>query len=149
MRLWMTPPESPESGQTISQSYGPSRPMALALATGAVLAAGAAALTSAATGRLLLIIAAIVLAAVAGTDLAFAPRLRASGGGLRIVSPTLRVTLRWDEVDSITVDERSRHGLASRTLEIESGERLIVLSGRSLGRDPRDVYAELTRLRAG
>jgi Bacterial PH domain len=144
----MTPPESAESAHTSSQSYGPSRPMALALATGAVVAAGAAIATSAATGRLLLIIAAVVLAAVAGTDLVFAPRLRASERGLRISSPTLRVTLGWDEVDSITVDERSRHGLANRTLEIESGERLIVLSGRSLGRDPRDVYAELVRLRA-
>jgi hypothetical protein len=145
----MTPPESPESGQASSHTYGPSRPMALTLGVAAVLAAGAAAVTSAATGRLLLVIAAIVLAAVAGTDLVFAPRLSASGHGLRIISPTLRVSLGWDEVDSITVDERSRHGLANRTLEIESGERLIVLSRRSLGRDPRDVYAELVQLRAG
>ena len=145
----MTAGESPESDALRNRSYGPSRPMALAAATAAVLAAAAAVVTSAATGRLLLIIAAIVLAGVAGTDLVFTPRLRASGRGLRILSPTLRVSLGWDEVDSIKVDERSRHGLANRTLEIESGERLIVLSGRSLGRDPRDVYAELVRLRAG
>ena len=114
-----------------------------------MIAALAAVATNAITGRLILIGAAIILAAVAGTDLFFVPRLSATERELQVISPTMRVTLGWGEIDAIRVDERSRRGLATRTLEIESGERLIVLSKRSLGRDPREVHTELARLRAG
>jgi hypothetical protein len=128
--------------------YSPSRRIAIALLVVAVLAAIEAIVATAATGRLVLGCAAVVLAAIAVTDLVFTPRLRASDTGIAVFTPSVRARLRWSEIDILRVDERSHRGLATRALEIEADERLIVLSRRSLGRDPRDVYAELAELRA-
>jgi hypothetical protein len=126
--------------------YGPSRAIAGVVALAGAGAAVEADLAGAATGRLLLSCAAGVLVVVAGIDLVFAPRLTATVTGIAVFTPTQRIRLRWSEIDEFKVDEHSHRGLASRTLEIESDGRLIVLSKRSLGRDPRDVYAELLEL---
>jgi hypothetical protein len=127
--------------------YGPSRRLAIAFAVLAGAAAIAALLADAATGRLLLSCAAVVLAAVAAIDIVFSPRLTATAAGLAVFAPTQRTRLRWDEVDELRVDEHSHRGLAARTLEIESGDLLVVLSRRSLGCDPRDALAQLIQLR--
>jgi apolipoprotein N-acyltransferase len=140
MRLWMTSADAP------IYRYRPAGWMAGALLAVAVIAAVEAYLTDAATGRLLLVVAAVVLAAIAAVDLIFSPRLTATPAGIAVFTPTVRTRLRWDEVDVLRVDEHTHRGIAARTLEIESGERLIVLSKRSLGRDPRDVLTELDGL---
>lgn len=127
--------------------YGPSRRIAIAAAILAGAAAVEALLADAATGRLLLTVTAIVLAAIATVDTVFSPRLTATAAGVAVFAPSQRARLRWDEIDSIRVDEHTHRGLAARTLEIESGDLLIVLSRRSLGRDPREALAELTGLR--
>ncbi len=127
--------------------YGPSRAIAGIVALVAAAAAVEAYLAGVATGRLLLSCAAGVLIVLAGIDLVFTPRLTATITGIAIFTPTQRVRLRWSEIEELKVDEHSHRGLASRALEIESDGRLIVLSKRSLGRDPRDVLAELTELR--
>jgi hypothetical protein len=142
MRLWM------KSGDAPIYRYRPAGWMAGAAIAVAVVTAGAAYLAGAATGRLLLSIAAFVLAVLAAVDLIFSPRLTATAAGIAVFTPTVRTRLRWDEVDAIRVDEHTHRGLAARALEIESGELLIVLSQRSLGRDPRDVIAELDELHA-
>jgi hypothetical protein len=90
-------------------------------------------------GRVLAGIAAALLGGYALTDIAFWPRLVASGSGLTIRTPTVRTTLPWTEVDVVRIDERSRLGLMSRTLEIEAGALLVVFSRRALGDDPRTV----------
>jgi hypothetical protein len=123
--------------------------MAVALALVAAAAAIEAYFVGPATGRLLLTCAAVVLGAIASVDLVFSPRLTATSTGLAVFAPNQRLRLRWAEIDSVRVDERSHRGLATRALEIESGDLLIVLSKRSLGRDPRDVATELGRLRLG
>ena len=127
--------------------YGPSRPVAAFVALIATAAAVEAYLAGAATGRLLLSATAAVLVVIAGIDLVFTPRLTATAAGIAVFTPGQRIRLRWDEIDELRVDEHSHRGLANRALEIESDGRLIVLSKRSLGRDPRDVYAELVQLR--
>jgi apolipoprotein N-acyltransferase len=140
MRLWMTSAEAPIF------RYRPAAWLAGTFIAVAVVAAVEAYLADAATGRLLLVTAAFVLAAIGALDLIFSPRLTATPAGIAIFTPTVRTRLRWDEVDSIRVDEHAHRGIAARTLEIESGERLIVLSKRSLGRDPREVLTELDGL---
>jgi hypothetical protein len=140
MKLWMT------SAERRIRRYGPSRPIAVLVALVAAAAVVEAYLSDAATGRLLFTATAAVLVVVAGIDLVFTPRLTATAAGIAVFTPTLRIRLRWNEIDEIRVDEHSHRGLANRALEIESDGRLIVFSKRSLGRDPRDVLAELVEL---
>jgi len=127
------------SGRAPICRFAPSRPLGLTAAAAALLAVAVAVATSDDSGRLLAGIAAVVLVSVAGNDLIFAPRLEASADGMAIRSPTVWRTLPWTEIDSIRVDERSRLGLASRTLEIDAGDVLVVLSRHALGADPREV----------
>ena len=94
-------------------------------------------------GRLLAGVAAAVLAGYAVTDVVFWPRLTASGDGLRVRTPAARAHLAWSQIDAIRVDERYRLGLRSRTLEVDAGDLLVVLSGRALGDDPRTVLGLL------
>jgi Bacterial PH domain len=122
--------------------FGPDRRLTALCAVLAAVAVAVAVLSGDAAGRILAGIAAALLAGYAVTDLAFWPRLVASGSGLTIRTPTTRATLPWAEVDTIRVDERSHLGLMSRTLEIDAGALLVVFSRRTLGDDPGTV-AEL------
>lgn len=119
--------------------FGPDRRLAVLSALLTAIACTIAALSHDPAGRLLAILAAVVLAGYAVTDLVFWPRLTASAEGLRIHTPFSRARLSWAEVDEIRVDERTRLGLVSRTLEIDAGPLLVVLSKRALGADPREV----------
>jgi hypothetical protein len=98
-------------------------------------------------GRLLGGIAGAGLLILAGTDLAWRPRLAANGGGVAVRTPGRTARLPWTQITGVRVDERQRLGLTSRTLEIDAGDDLIVLGRRSLGTDPRDVAAVLDALR--
>jgi hypothetical protein len=127
--------------------FGPSRPIAGLIFAAALLTAGAAIFSDDRGGRLFLGCVAVALVAIAATDLMFWPRLSAGPTGLAVFAPSVRARLTWAEIDTVRVDERSHLGLASRALEIEAGPRLIVLSRWGLGRDPREVLAELQELR--
>lgn len=127
--------------RTPSCRFGPDRRLTLLCGVLAVIAAVFVALSGDGAGRVLAGVAAVLLAGYAVTDLAFWPRLVATGSGLQVRTPTTRVTLPWSDV-SIRVDERSHLGLQSRTLEIDAGSVLVVLSRRSLGAEPGEV-AEL------
>jgi Bacterial PH domain len=124
--------------------FGPDRRLTALSAVLAVAAIGFVLLSGDAAGRLLAAAAAVLLAAYAVTDIVFWPRLVATAEGLQIRTPAVRVSLPWPEVDAVRVDERSHLGLMSRTLEIEGGGHLVVLSRRSLGADPREVAALLS-----
>jgi hypothetical protein len=126
-----------------SLSFGPTRWLSLAIAAVAASAAIAAVITDDRAGRLLLAVAATVLALIAASDFVFSPRLVADSAGLTIRTPSQRTRLAWAEIDVIRVDTRTHLGLASAALEIDSGELLVVLSKRSLGRDPGAVYDEI------
>jgi hypothetical protein len=115
----------------------------------AVLAAGLAATSDDAPGRLLLGLLALWLAGLVAADLLLRPRLRADANGLEIRTLAVRRQLPWSAVRRLTVDARSRYGLASRTLEVDAGDTLVVLSRRSLGTDPRDVAAAIAEIRTG
>ncbi len=122
--------------------FVPDRRFTAGAAVGTVVAAIAAAVTGDAAGRLLWLLAAVLLLAYTVTDLVFSPRVEASLAGLTIRSPLTRVAVPWAEVESVRPDTRARWGLRSTTLEIDAGATLVVLSRRALGRDPAEA-AEL------
>ena len=125
-------------------SFGPDVRLVAATGVLALAAAGAAAASSDHLGTLLFAVAALLLAGYAVTDLICRPRLVADAAGLRVRTPGAFVTLAWPQVDAVRADVRMRHGLRSVALEIDAGERLIVLSRRALGTDPEQA-ADLVR----
>lgn len=129
------------SSRAPSVRFGPDRRVTAVFLAGAVLAAASGWATSDSPGRLLAGGVAVVLIAYAVTDLLFWPRVRADAAGVAIRTPAVRAVLRWGDVERVEVDERSRFGLASRTLEIDAGTTLVVLSRRALGTDPREALS--------
>lgn len=108
-----------------------------ALATGILgLVAVASLVFTDGPGRVLLGLAAVLLVGVSVADLLWVPRLAVSVHGIVVNAPTARRTLDWAAVEAVRVDERSRMGRLSRTLEIDAGEHLIVLGRHVLGIDP-------------
>jgi len=98
-------------------------------------------------GRLLLGVAALGLLAVGVADVLLRPRLAADRAGIRVRTLVSRHHLPWSAIGRVEVDEHTRYGLTSRTLELEAGELFVVLGKRTLGADPRDVADTLARLR--
>jgi hypothetical protein len=90
-------------------------------------------------------LAAVVLACYVIGDLCFRPRLAADRDGVRVRAPFARGFFPWSQVE-VRADERSRHGLRTVTLEIDSGETVVVLSRRALGADPVQVAHTLRAL---
>ena len=120
----------------------PDRRITALAAGGVVVALGAASLAGDGPGRLLALVAALVLAAYAVGDLVFSPRLVVDVEGLRIRTPSTRAQLAWADVECVRADTRLRMGLRSTTLEIDAGAVLVVLSKRAIGTDPEQA-AEL------
>lgn len=111
----------------------------------AVLPPGAAALGLDPPGRLLCALAGGGILAVA-LLIGRAPVLRADATGLVVLDGWRRVRLDWAEVSALRLDRRRR----SRSLEIDAGDRLIVVPAFLLGTtDPARILRELAELRAG
>ena len=117
-----------------------------ALAGGGCIAGIVLALRSAPMGRALFAVAAVVLACYVVGDLLFRPRLEADRDGVRVRSPLAKADLVWAQVEAIRADERTRYGLRAVTLEIDSGDAVLVLSRRALGADPVQVARTLRAL---
>lgn len=110
--------------------------LAVGLCTGTVAADPA--------GRLLLVAAALWLAVLAGRDLLLRPVLAADATSLHIVDGWRRIEVPWSGVDGVRLVTDRRAPL----VELDLGDRLVVLSRRRLGRPPQQIVAELTALRA-
>ncbi|HEU5007604.1 MAG TPA: PH domain-containing protein [Jatrophihabitantaceae bacterium] len=110
----------------------------------AAIAAALAAVSSDRSGAVLLVLAALVLACYAAADLLWRPRLSVDAAGLRVRGPGSSAVLAWTDVQAVRADVRMRHGLRSVALEIDAGDRLVVLSRRVLGTDPEQA-AEIVR----
>jgi hypothetical protein len=123
------------------------RPAETAAAAAGALIAAVLAVTSDVAGRLLFGIGALCLASLVVTDLMLRPRLRADSTTLEVRTLAVRRRLPWSAVEQVRVDEHSRYGLLTRTLEVDTGDSLVVLGRRSLGADPRDVAEALRQLR--
>jgi hypothetical protein len=98
-------------------------------------------------GRLLLGVAALGLLAVGAADVLLRPRLAADRAGIQIRTLASRHRVPWSALRRVDIDEHTRYGLTSRTLELEAGDLFVVLGKRTLGADPRDVADTLARLR--
>ena len=112
----------------------------LLLLTAVGLLAGATVADSA--GRLLLVAAALGLAVLAGRDLLLTPVLDADTEGLRVVDGWRRIEVAWSRVEDVRLVTDRRAPL----VELDLGDRLVVLSRRRLARSPRDIVDELTVL---
>ena len=123
------------------------RPVETAVAILAGLVVLLLALLADPDGRLLLGVAALGLLAVGVADVLLRPRLSADRTGIRVRTLASRHHLPWSAIGRVEVDEHTRYGLTSRTLELEAGELFVVLGKRTLGADPRDVADTLARIR--
>ena len=120
---------------------GPGRTGSVLLLLAAVgLLAGATVADPA--GRLLLVAAALWLAVLAGRDLLLAPVLDADLDGLRVVDGWRRIEVAWSGVEDVRLVTDRRAPL----VELDLGDRLVVLSRRRLARSPSEVVDELTEL---
>ncbi|WP_432833768.1 PH domain-containing protein [Dactylosporangium sp. CA-092794] len=96
--------------------------------------------------------AALVAAAVAGgyalRDLIAPVRLAADPAGVTVVAGYAgHRRLEWPQIERIRIEARSRAGLRSEFLEIDTGDTLYLLSAYDLNARPADVADELARLR--
>lgn len=112
----------------------------LLLLTAAGLLAGAGVADPA--GRLLLVAAALWLAVLAGRDLLLAPVLDADTARLRVVDGWRRIEVAWPRVENVRLVTDRRAPL----IELDLGDRLVVLSRRRLGQSPQVIVDELTAL---
>ena len=138
----MSPPDS-----ATARAHWSPRPIETAAAGLGAVVAAALSLGADRPGRLMLLLAALVLVGIVGTDLAVRPRLRADSQGLTVRTPVSHQFLSWSAVDRVRVDEHTRLGLRSRTLEVDAGQTLVVMGRRTLGADPFEVAEVLCRMR--
>ncbi|MUM17137.1 PH domain-containing protein [Mycobacterium sp. CBMA271] len=126
--------------------WGP-KPVGIAAAAFVGTAFGIAAvfLVADAPGRLLALLAALGLLGFAAVSWRCRPKLRITADGLEMQALTGITSLPRAAVDSVKVSEFRRLGRRARLLEIESGDRLIVLNRWDLGTDPRDVVEALRK----
>lgn len=113
---------------------------------GVAVACLAAGLVSPPAGRLLLFLAALMAGGVAVRDLVTGPTLLTDETGISYVAMWRREHLAWSQIEAIAVYE-SRRIARVTALELDAGERLVLLPERRLGADVRDVVDALRELR--
>jgi hypothetical protein len=95
-------------------------------------------------------IAALGLLVFAARDVLAPVRLAADESGVTVIHGFAgRRRIPWAEVQEIRLGERQRLGRTTRLVEIDTGERLHLLSAYDLGAEPEDVAGELHALRLG
>ena len=117
---------------------GPARSQSAALAAAGLLLV-LAGLSADAGGRVLSWPAAALLLLTAVRDLVLGPALSADDSGLVVVTGWRRTALAWPSVERLRVVTDRRAPL----LEVDAGERLVLLSRWRLGRPPAAVLDEL------
>lgn len=96
----------------------------------------------------LAVISAIALAAWAARDVVAPVRLAADAYGVTVIAGFAgRRRLAWRKIEKITLDQRSRRGLRSEILEIDTGESLHLFSRYDLDAPPEEVVATLLAAR--
>ncbi len=98
-------------------------------------------------GGVAFLVLAVVALTVAALDLWFGAALRADDDGLVVRSTFGRgERIRWSELTSIDATTQTSRGLLRLgSLELEVGERLLVVSRHRLGSDPAVVADDLRR----
>lgn len=128
-----------------SRAWGPRNAAILAVgAAGILMTLGATVLAVDAPGRLLGGIAAVGLLVFAAGSWRARPRLAVAADGLIYRGWFRTQTLRRADIESVRITEFRRIGRKVRLLEIDTGEKLIVLTRWDLGTDPLTVLDGLT-----
>lgn len=141
------PQPAPVGARPVRLAFGPDlRPLVITV-PGAVLAAVAAAVADDPVQRFFSIVVALVLVAVTAAELVFRPRLVVTADGLRVNGPFDRAVLPWASIVTVQASTSQRYGLRSHVLEIDAGERLVVLDRRDLAADPWAVARAITDFR--
>ncbi len=119
--------------------FGPDLRYTAAATLGILAALAVLAFSADAPGRLLSLLAILLLATYVGGDLVFRPRVSVSRAGIVVRSPLIRARLAWADVERVHAPDRLRLGIRATTLEIDAGSVLAVFSRRALGADPNQV----------
>lgn len=128
-----------------SRAWGPKSAAIVAVGAGGILmAVGAVALADDVPGRLLAGIAAVGLLVFAAGSWRARPRLAVTGDSLIYRGWLRDQTLSPSDIESIRITEFRRIGRKVRLLEIDTTDRLIVLTRWDLGTDPLTVLDGLT-----
>ena len=81
-------------------------------------------------------------------DIVAPVRLAADDEGVTVIAGFARRRwLPWTEIDRVRVDRRERLGITTELLEVDADDALYLYSMHDLGTDPRDVLAEIEKLR--
>lgn len=118
---------------------------AVALSAVAIVAAVAG------TDRIQVVVAgaaAVGVAAYALRDLIAPVRVAADATGVTVIAGyARRVRLPWAQIERVRVDARSRHGIRSEYLEIDTGDEIYLYSANELGAPVADVADQLDQAR--
>ncbi|MFI5915442.1 PH domain-containing protein [Dactylosporangium sp. NPDC051541] len=96
-----------------------------------------------------IVVAAVVAGAYALRDVLAPVRLAADPEGLTVVTGYAgHRRLAWDEIERIRLESRTRAGLRSELLEIDTGDTLHLLSTYDLNARPADVADDLARIQS-
>jgi hypothetical protein len=99
-------------------------------------------------GLTVALLAAAALAGFALRDVLAPVRLAADPAGVTVVTGfNGRRHLPWDKIERVRVDERTRLGVRSQLLEIDTGDTLHLFSGYELSASCEDVARQLESLR--
>jgi hypothetical protein len=99
-------------------------------------------------GLTLAVAAALFLTVWGVRDVIAAVRLSADAEGVTVVSGYAgRRRLSWAAIERIAVDTRTRRGLRSETLELDTGEAIHLFSRWDLGAQPDEVAERLEEIR--
>jgi hypothetical protein len=90
-------------------------------------------------GRVLMGAAATGLLVEALRGAALRPTLRADDSGLEVVSGVVRRRYAWEAVDDVRVDTVRRRFVSATSLEIDLGDRLLLVPAYRLGRPLSEV----------
>jgi len=125
----------------VTVSAGPSRLHTWTLVVGS-LALAVGGLRGDPGSRVLAWPAAVLLLLAAGRDLALGPALQADAGGLVVIAGLRRVVVPWARVERLRLVTDRR----TPVLEVDAGDRLLLLTRWRLGRSPAQVLDELRSL---
>ncbi|MEV8514343.1 PH domain-containing protein [Dactylosporangium sp. NPDC051484] len=94
------------------------------------------------------LVATVVAGAYALRDLLAPVRLAADPDGVTVVAGYAgHRRLEWSQIERVRVESRTRAGLRSEYVEIDTGDMLYLLSNYDLNARPADVADELVRIR--
>lgn len=98
--------------------------------------------------KLVLLVVGLGALGLAVRDALLRPTLRADADGIEVVDGVTTRRARWEEVRAVRSAVVNRRMLVHlRTLELDLGDRLVVLSRRQLAHDPVDAAERLEELR--